>query len=48
MTKRLFYQKNDLEAVLRRENFNGRVISSFSIGGGNKRVDIVTCSEGIG
>ena len=34
--------------VEERENFNGRVISSFSIGGGNKRVDIVTCSEGIG
>lgn len=41
-------KKKDLEAVLRRENFNGRVISSFSIGRGNKRVDIVTCSEGIG
>ena len=48
MTVRPFYKKNDLEAVLRRENFNGRVINSFSIGGGNKRVDIVTCSEGIG
>lgn len=41
-------KKKDLEEVLRRENFNGRVISSFSIGRGNKRVDTVTCSEGIG
>ena len=36
------------DGVEGRENFNGRVINSFSIGGGNKRVDIVTCSEGIG